>query len=686
MSHEEPSVQGARLDLEGLTDDARRRLNAILDDPSSYKNPPTLEGPARGSTLFTLERSFESSPHPQILLDRQGKLLRINTPGKNFLSMALPAINIDEVAKRSPAPIAGIDPMQAELLLERLAPVFEGVPTSWERELVSSDGMPRTFDVNITPVFGENEHVIAACITAIDITQERNRSADLERIVETTMLAHEVLNQLPVGVLLMDEDWLITHCLGDYERHLGMSRDEVQGKPLSMFVPKTKLERWHYLLDVSNYEALKEETYLIRRDGTRIEAEIRLQKISSGESAWAVLISDLSSQRELEEELRQAQKVEALGLLTSGIAHDLNNLLTVIMGHIELAQDELSPMHPAMQDLEGIHAAVDRATAMTLKLLAFARAQVVEPRNIDLIEVLSQVRPLLKHSLSEEIELDFKFNLKRAHVLADIVQIEQVLINMLINARDAIGSREGNITISLTPQRLRLPLNAVHGVIAPGNYVVLSVRDTGSGIPEELQEKIFEPFFTTKPEGKGTGLGLATCLRIARQNHGHIRCESVVGVGTRFELWLPAQKPQEISFASTISLDIIQQDGVLLVVEDEAALRDSMKRVLERYGYRVHTAKNGVDALAILDESSDIPEVIITDVVMPGMGGGALVEELKARYPNAEFLFMSGYADDILTTRGFHRQEVNFLAKPFSPKRLALHIHELLLKRRTMTF
>jgi len=683
MSHEEQDLQLSRLDLEGLTEDARMRLRSILEDPSSYRQPPALQDPERGSTLLTLERSFESSPHPQILIDRQGKLLRVNAPGRTFLAAALPILDIDAVIAEGDAPVDGVNPEEAALLRARLAPAFEGVPTSWEREITWSDGEARIFDVNLSPVFGEDGKVLAACVTAIDITHERSRSADLERIVEATMLAHEVLNQLPVGVLLIDENWLITHCLGDYERHLGMSQQDIQGKPLSMFVPKTKLERWHYLLDISSYDSLKEETYLIHHDGTRIEAEIRLQKLHSGESSWAVLIGDLSTQRELEEELRQAQKVEALGLLTSGIAHDLNNLLTVIMGHIELAQDELSPMHPAMQDLEGIHAAVDRATAMTLKLLAFARAQVVEPRNIDLIEVLTQVRPLLKHSLSEEIELGFKFNLKRAHVLADIVQIEQVLINMLINARDAIGSREGKINISLTPQRVRLPINAVHSVIAPGNYVVLGVRDTGDGIPEDLQEKIFEPFFTTKPEGKGTGLGLATCLRIARQNHGHIRCTSTPGVGTQFELWLPAQKPQEISFASTISLDIIQQEGVLLVVEDEAALRDSMKRVLERYGYHVYTARNGVDALAKLEEGQATPEVIITDVVMPGMGGGALVEELKARYPNAEFLFMSGYADDILTTRGFHRQEVNFLAKPFSPKRLALHIHELLTKRRT---
>jgi len=504
----------------------------------------------------------------------------------------------------------------------------------------------------------------------------------LERLAEATMLSHELLKQLPVGILLLDERWFIMHSVGDSARHLGVSDEEARGKPLSMFLSQEKLDRWEQMLSVPEHDSLDEETYLIRHDGTRVEIEVRLQQFSSGPAARALLIHDLSTRRELEEELRQAQKVEALGLLTSGIAHDLNNLLTVIMGHIELAQDELSPMHPAMQDLEGIHAAVDRATAMTIKLLAFARAQVVEPRNIDLIETLVQIRALLKHSLNEEIALGFEFNLKRAHVFADVVQIEQVLINLLINARDAIGSDDGQITISLTPRRVRLPIVAVQNTIAPGNYVVLGVRDTGGGISKELQDKIFEPFFTTKPEGQGTGLGLSTCLRIAKQNHGYFRCESTVGEGTLFELWLPAQKPQELSFASSVSFDIIEQDGTLLIVEDEVALRDSMKRVLERYGYRVFTAKNGVDALTKLNKLEVSPELIITDVVMPGMGGSALVEKLKERFPEAAFLYMSGYADDILTTRGFHSKEVNFLAKPFSPRRLALHIHELLMQQR----
>lgn len=498
---------------------------------------------------------------------------------------------------------------------------------------------------------------------------------------ENLLESSKILDQLPMGLVFLDADWKITHCLGHAEMQLGAAREEIVGQELGLFFSQEVRDEWSATLESRKERSMHQETQLVRADGTCVDIEILIKRLRAGGVSWVAIIQDITQRRELEAELRQAQKMEVLGLLTSGIAHDLNNLLTVMLGHIELAEDELSPMHEARQDMEGIRAAVDRATAMTVKLLAFARAQIVEPRPVDLVEVFNQLRPLLKQSLHEEIELTVNMRLRTAIVMADTIQLEQLLINLIINARDAIASQSGRIHVDISRRRLTSSRQAVQDVMPPGMYHVLSLQDNGSGIRAEDLARIFEPFFTTKVEGKGTGLGLATCLRIVTQNSGYICCESTPGQGTTFEIWLPASRAPQPSLPPISSLDLYRPGGSVLVVEDEPALRHSIKRALSRYGYDVEIARNGTQALELIKRGA-IFDVLITDVVMPDMGGGALADKLKLYLPATPVLYISGYSDEMLATRGISQKQINFLAKPFSPSVLAFRVQELLLRAR----
>ena len=399
------------------------------------------------------------------------------------------------------------------------------------------------------------------------------------------------------------------------------------------------------------------------------------------EFGWVIVIEDIRKQRDLEEELRQAQKVEALGMLTGGMTHDLNNLLTVILGHLELAEMELPSGHTVRMDLDGIRAAVERASALTVKLLAFARAQITELQVLDVLEVVMQIKPLLLRTLSEDMRLLLRLDPRSHLIRVDVVQLEQLLINLVVNARDALTGARGEIVITTESRRIRMERKAIGGErIPPGEYVVLSVIDNGEGILPENLERIFDPFFTTKAEGHGTGLGLSTCIRIVKQNNGYMRCESKVGVGTVFEVWLPLVESVHYVDMSMISSHEIMQatsGTTVLLVEDDRALRTTLKRSLESYGYSVYDARHGKAALDILKRMAKLPDLIVTDVAMPDMGGVALFHELDRMGLSIPVLFMSGYSDELCAVQQIQNGQ-QFVSKPFTPKHLLLHVQNCL--------
>jgi PAS domain S-box-containing protein len=391
----------------------------------------------------------------------------------------------------------------------------------------------------------------------------------------------------------------------------------------------------------------------------------------TGIACVLVLIQDITDRHQLKTQLAQAQKLESIGRLAGGIAHDFNNLLTAIMGYATLVADALPLQHEARSDLQEIHKAGGRAARLTRHLLAFARKQAIDPQVINLNTLILDVDTLLRRLIGADVEL---ITLPAADVLwvkADADQLEQVLINLVVNARDAMPDG-GKITIETAYEYIRHGASAT-GTLQPGRYARLTVRDTGSGIPESVRPYLFEPFFTTKGPGHGTGLGLATCYGIVTQHRGTIAFASIVGEETIFTVYLPSTDeaptlPEPIEPLVGIS----HGPATVLLVEDEDAVRAFAVRILQNLGYTVIAAANGVDALAYL-QMDDRPtiDVFLTDMVMPMMGGRVLAEQVKALLPEITIVYMSGYADRADTLGGNRGLSDMLLHKPFTAETLA---------------
>ncbi len=678
-----PWKDGTPLPWTQLTPSAQEHIRAILQDPDNYVVRESSQPPPPAHPLTYLHELLPQLP---------AFLFQYSWDAEQREQVHYISESLRDVLGFDPKYILSgerhwLSAVSEEARQRIKASIEESFHTGevWRAEVsaIARDGSPRTLLMISAPVRCKDGGMLWNGI-GIDITARVEARRALEQLAAELETSATILEQLLMSVVVTDDAWKIQQWSAQKITHYGFS-DEVAPTTLSLdklFGPQT-LERWEHIFAEQDVPSTyyEEETYCICKDGTRLPVEVRLRHLCSSDqrdTRWVVLIHDISERRGLEEELQQAQKMETLGMLTSGIAHDLNNLLTVMLGHLELAKDDLDPDHLVRKDLEGIRAAVDRATAMTVKLLAFARAQVVEPQVIDLIDLLNLARPLLERSLPEDISLKLSLSPAAPPVRVDVVQIEQLLINLVINARDAIDARAGEIIISVVPHALRNTLKAVGGEIPPGNYLVLGVRDDGTGMTEETMARIFQPFFTTKREGQGTGLGLATCLRIVHQNGGHIRFESEAGAGSLFEVWLPRAYQDTNEAAAISSVDIEFGSGDLLLVEDDRALRNAIERMLLRYGYDVTTARNGAEAIAVINARRFPPDLVITDVVMPRMGGGALLEHLHAKHPNTPVLFISGYTEELLATRSVHIEHVEFLPKPFTPSRLAYRIQELL--------
>jgi two-component system cell cycle sensor histidine kinase/response regulator CckA len=419
------------------------------------------------------------------------------------------------------------------------------------------------------------------------------------------------------------------------------------------------------------------ETRGRKGDGTEVPCAMSVEPIElSGRPVLIVTPIDLSERRQLEEQLQQAQKMEAVGRLAGGIAHDFNNFLAVINGYTRMILDRLESDSPLARDLETIERAGRRAAGLTRQLLAFSRRQFLEPRILSLNETLTNIRDMLARLIGEDIELVTELEPDLACVQADPGQIEQVIVNLAVNARDAMP--EGGRLV-IRSQNLVWD-QAVFGDqvrVDPGEYVQLSVIDTGVGMDEEIRLRLFEPFFTTKEKGKGTGLGLSTVYGIIRQSEGHITVESAPGQGSVFRILLPARPDQAPTMprATRPQLDAAGTETILLV-EDEDLVRDYARRALELFGYRVLEAAGGDEALEVFEREGGAIDLLLTDVVMPRLGGPDLARGLRLKNPDLKVVFMSGY--DSRASRNLRQLGAAFIAKPFSPQELCRKVREAL--------
>ena len=419
-----------------------------------------------------------------------------------------------------------------------------------------------------------------------------------------------------------------------------------------------------------------------RADGTDIWGIVTQRPMTDARGKYVgalTMFTDITGRKLLEEQLRQAQKMEAVGRLAGGIAHDFNNLLTAIRGHAELLLSEMSAHYPLRADLIEINRAAERASTLTRQLLAFSRRQILQPRILDMDIVVVEMEKLIRRLIGEDIELQTRPAAKGARVRADRGQLEQVLMNLAVNARDAMPNG-GRLTIETSIVDLDDKYARFHPGSIPGAYVRMGVTDTGVGMDARTLSHVFEPFFTTKAVGKGTGLGLATVYGVVKQSGGYIAVQSEAGSGTSFDIFLPRITDNADPTRETNNrVDPERTGQTVLLAEDEDAVRSLASRVLRKHGYQVLEARDGADALRVADSYAGFIHILLTDVVMPRMGGRELVERLTPVRPGMRVLYMSGYTDDALVHHGVLTGSGTwFLEKPFTPDTLAMKLREVI--------
>jgi signal transduction histidine kinase/ActR/RegA family two-component response regulator len=431
------------------------------------------------------------------------------------------------------------------------------------------------------------------------------------------------------------------------------------------------------------------ETESLRKDGTRIPTLVGVAMLeypkciaitadlTARRQAEAELGRVEAALRQSEEQLRQAQKMEAVGRLAGGVAHDFNNVLSVILSYGELIIGDLQPADPLRADIEEIRKAASRAAGLTHQLLMFSRQRIVESKVIDLHEVLTGMDKMLQRILGEDVDLVCTAPKSVGRVKVNPSHIEQVILNLVVNARDAMPTG-GKLTIESGNVVLDEAYARAHVPIKPGPYVMLAVSDTGVGMDRETQARIFEPFFTTKETGKGTGLGLSTVFGIVQQSGGSIWVYSEPGRGTTFKVYLPRVDAELDSLRRPIAPTTLHGTETILLVEDEEQVRALVLNILRRQGYRVICAQHAGEAMLLSEQHPETIDLLLTDVVMPQMSGPELAKRLLAKRPSMKVLCMSGYTDDSIVRHGVLESGVAFLQKPLTPTALAGKIREVL--------
>jgi signal transduction histidine kinase len=482
-----------------------------------------------------------------------------------------------------------------------------------------------------------------------------------------------------------DPHWLRVETEADYLANLGSGLDLI----LSDYaMPQFSGLRALALLKQSGLEipfiivsgTIGEETAVItmQQGAADYLLKDRIGRLGPAVSHALKEIEERHKHKRLEQQLVEVQKMEVIGQLAAGVAHDFNNILSVIIGYSDLVTPELRPDGPAQNYVEEIRQAAERAAVLTRQLLIFSRKQTVQPKVLDLNEIVNGMDKMLRRLIGENIELNIVLGKQIGRMKADGGQVGQVLMNLVVNARDAMPNG-GKLLIETQNATLDENYARIHKDVISGDYVMLAVSDTGTGMTDEVKAHMFEAFFTTKPMGKGTGLGLATCQTIVKQCGGHIGLYSEMGKGTTFKIYFPkVHQRLDLVVPSAQPEALPRGTETVLLVEDDPSVRQLARIVLETQGYHVLQAINGQDALRVAREYTGTIRLVVTDVIMPQMGGKIMSEWLKTAYPSLKVLFTSGYTDEMVIRHGVLELGVTFLQKPYTPATLVRKVREML--------
>jgi PAS domain S-box-containing protein len=554
---------------------------------------------------------------------------------------------------------------------------FAAVAVDGRRETegwrVRKDGTRFWADIITSALHDESGTLLGFTKVVRDLT-ERRRSEELLR---------SVLGSVLDAIITIDERGVIDSVNQAAERLFGYPVTELVGQNIKLLMPEPYRSESdekiaEYLKSgVTRTIGLGQELEVRRKDGTQFPAEISVTEFWLDDIRhYTGVVRDVTDRKRLESQFQQAQKMEAVGRLAGGVAHDFNNLLTIINGYGDLLMGAIPPTHPQRSALVAIREAGERAAGLTAQLLAFSRKSIIEPRVVDLNDIVAQSERLLRRLIGEDVLLATALAAGLYRVKADAGQLEQVVLNLAVNARDAMP-RGGRLTIETMNAEV-IPGMAAYPDLKPGRYVQLAVTDNGTGMTDPVKTRLFEPFFTTKEVGKGTGLGLSLVHGVVKQSGGHISVYSEVGVGTSFKILLPGVfdgPPRPLS--SVVKIAPTGSETVLLV-EDEEQVRRLARLALEMQGYTILEASSGAEAVRVSDQHRGTIHILVTDVVMPGMGGREVSESLRLRRPGLKVLFASGYTDDAVVRHGIVQATDAFLQKPFTPLGLARKVREVL--------
>jgi two-component system cell cycle sensor histidine kinase/response regulator CckA len=524
-----------------------------------------------------------------------------------------------------------------------------------------------------------------AMINARDVTERKRAEEELRRTMEFLREANNRLETLiasaPLAISSIDAAGLVRTWNPAAERLFGWTAAEVVGKPTAIVPEESTAEFAGLQRRVMLGESLS-GVELVRRkkDGTSATVSLfaaPLRDATGQVTGILALMEDVTDVKRLEQQVFQAQKMEAVGRLAGGVAHDFNNLLTAILGSTDLLLDSLPADHPGREEAGETRKAALRAAELTRQLLAFSRQQVLAPRVLDLNEVVANMDRMLQRLIGEDVELRTALAADLGAVRADPGQLEQVIVNLAVNARDAMPAG-GKLTIETANVALPEAYVAALAVVVPGSYVMLAVSDTGTGMDAATQSRVFEPFFTTKPKGQGTGLGLATVYGIVKQSGGHIWVYSEPGRGTTFKVYLPrVDAPVESARPDAVISASLRGSETILLVEDQDEVRNLVRRMLEARGYQVLMAASGDEALRLAARHGSI-DLLVTDVVMPGMSGRQAALLLVPAHPKMRVLYLSGYTNEAIVRHGMLEPGIAFLQKPFTAETLGRKVREVL--------
>jgi PAS domain S-box-containing protein len=555
--------------------------------------------------------------------------------------------------------------------------IRDGVPYDLEFPFTKVSGERIWIRTIGRPVF-EAGQVVQVLGTFMDLTSQKEAEAAL-RTSEERLQA--ILEASPDPIVVYDNQGHPQFLNPAFSDLFGWTQEELKGRRIP-FVPEDQQELTTAKIK-EIFASGKPVQFLSRRltkAGDTIDVVVSAAIIwgSEGKAVGMVVnLTNVCEQMRLEAQLQQAQRMEAIGRLAGGVAHDFNNKLGVIMGHTELAIDRIEAAHPVQDDLKAIFNAAQRSAELTKQLLAFARRQTAAPKILDLNATISGMLKMLRRLMGEEIDLVWKPGNPLWPVKIDPVQLDQILANLCANAKDAIDG-VGQLTIATRNAQLDEAICAQHPGLITGAYVCLTIGDTGSGMDAGTRDKLFEPFYTTKTVDKGVGLGLATVYGIIKQNKGCIWVDSAPGQGTTFDIYLPRTAAVEERESRSVTAKRAGGSDTILVVEDESAILRLIKTILNRLGYTILTARRPSEALDLVSHHPDPIHLLITDVVMPEMNGKALREKIEERLPEIRTLFMSGYTTEAIVHRGILEEDVHFLQKPFTMDSLAGKVREIL--------